>query len=336
MSAFSPLRIRLRTALLIAWVLPACSPAAPVERTSDKTSTVAGASPMSQSPQALLEAHLKAQGRDISTLKAQPSLDVGPFRAFQLPGAGFYFVSERGVLTPDGQGDWTGFLQVAEPMAVAQRLERFYASDMAQLQLPDQTPPSQVSMQAWKLVQLPTRRVVEQEPGLEPGTVVFQLWLGRPPAFGPMRYTITAPPQGPARIEQVGVEALMPATDQADALLKSLESGSKLAQVSAAETLGKRGETRAIPGLQKLLKSTYAPARAAAANALGQLNATASVSALGEALLAERDQTVLNPLVQALKRIGGAEAKAALSTAAQQHPQVDLRPWLTSHLQAMP
>ena len=119
----------------------------------------------------------------------------------------------------------------------------------------------------------------------------------------------------------IGPDAVAP-------LAARLEAAAPEVRAAAAELLGRLGDRRAAPALQRALDDADAEVVAAVAGALGMLNATAAVDALF-GLFAHQSAAVRRAAIAALNSIGAAgtalRAKAAISAEVPQVRECAIR-----------
>lgn len=283
-------------------------------------------------PRSIYEQHLRSLGADTTKITAEPSSDVGDFECLRDGFGGTAFVSARGVLLPDGTGDWFGFLQQGDAATVAARVVQTYSYVMAGLLDSARAKPPRVTDQEWALVKPPS---LTRAPD---GALTLVLWMGSPPGFGPEQLTITARANGPAAISRASAGSLASPDARVDALLNTLaDTNAKQGQKIAADTLGEMKEKRAVPGLVKLLTTgTWLDGRRSAASALGKIGDPSALAALRDTLAKEKDPYLVGDLLTAIAAIGGPGARDALQQAQQQNPEEAVRVRIQDRLTRVP
>jgi HEAT repeat protein len=154
------------------------------------------------------------------------------------------------------------------------------------------------------------------------GTLVLRTWLLEN-ARDPVRWVVTAPLQGRARIDRQPAAALLDVpSEHAQVTARataSLAGGAEPDRLWALQALADAGETRAVPAVAALLLGPAASegVRTLAAATLARLGGEAAVAPLGQSLRAAGPTGLRTACAQALARLRFPAAVAELARAAR-------------------
>jgi hypothetical protein len=151
---------------------------------------------------------------------------------------------------------------------------------------------------------------------LPDGSRRFQAWIGEPPQFEPVRFTLTVPAEGAATAKW-GPDAPESASDlEIQALIRDLSAKTPDRRLLALESLHAIEDDEATQAISLALRDADGEIRSRAVELLEEREGAVSVSALAKALTYEPDRLIRIEIVHALAELGGSAATAAIQKAA--------------------
>ena len=177
----------------------------------------------------------------------------------------------------------------------------------------------------------PSLRAMAAEPTLSAtpdGTLILQMWLLEDEA-DLVRWIVTAPPRGNARIDRQAAAALFVARPE-ETLARATEllaKGDEPDRLWALQAISDASDPRAAPAVAALLMDPAASdaTRSLAAGTLARLDIDAAATLLGTTLREAETTAIRRACAQALGQLRGPGAVAELSRAAGVEPDAGVR-----------
>lgn len=158
------------------------------------------------------------------------------------------------------------------------------------------------------------------------GTRRFRAWIGEPPAFEPVMFTLTVPPSGEGRVHWGGGgEVQSMGSLEIQAILQDLSAKQQDERLIALESLNAIDDDAATQAIGLALADPSEDVRTRAIELLEEREGPVAVALLVGALPSESERLLRIEIINALDELGGDVASAAIRKAAAEDPDDHVR-----------